>query len=164
MQTRIVDWALENGKKIHSAGYIILGPPGIGKTTFVLAHSTDWVDADDIFSALGLHNEEWHTTQHTEQEEKQHYQACDRALKEMRSVGLWVIGSLFWEFHADAIVLINAEQHISYVNKRKDLSWSRVRQIRVILREIALEKSIRIFKSIEDAANKPTLIQFVMKQ
>jgi hypothetical protein len=59
-------------------------------------HLRQWVDADEIFSALDLHTEDWHSMEHSEQEQREHYLACDRALGEMRAVGLWVIGSLFW--------------------------------------------------------------------
>lgn len=160
----IISWARENDKEVHSRGYIVLGPPGIGKTTFVESHSSAWVDADEIFPALGLHSEEWHSKQHSPEEEREHYQACDRALGEMRTAGLWVIGSLFWEFETDAIVLIDAETHKSYVEKRRDLIWSNVQKIRAILEEIATSKHIKIFETISAAAMKPTLKQYVLKK
>lgn len=164
MQSKILEWAHANDKQIHSRGYIVLGPPGIGKTTFVESHPRAWVDADEIFSALGLHTEQWHSEQRTQKEEEEHYRACDRALGDMRTVGLWVLGSLFWEFQADAIILIDAKTHQSYVETREDLSWSRVQTIRDVLEEMAKSKGIQIFETIKAAANKPTLKQYILKK
>ena len=152
MQERILEWVAENNKQIHDNGYIILGPPGIGKTTFVGQYPHQWVDADEIMPAIGIHTEEWHSVEHSEQEQKEHYLACDRALGEMRAMGLWVIGSLFWEFKADAVVLIDVSTHKSYVNERRDLCWSQVEKISSILNEIALSKKIPIYKTIEDVS------------
>ena len=45
---------------IHKKGYIILGPPGIGKTTFVKNQKEikkNWIDRDFLFSKLGV---KWH--------------------------------------------------------------------------------------------------------
>lgn len=165
MQKKILRWAAENNKQIHGNGYIILGPPGIGKTTFVGQYPHQWVDADEIFPALELHTEEWHSVEHSEQEQKEHYLACDRALSEMRGAGLWVMCSLFWEFKADAVVLIGVSTHKSYVKERCDLCWSNVEQIRIILEEIARAKKIPIYKTIEDAAGQAitSVKQFVKK-
>ena len=163
MLEQIIQWAITNNKEIHPTGYIVLGPPGIGKTTFVESHSTAWVDADEIFTALDLHTEKWHSEQHLPGEEKEHYQACDHALGKMRDAGLWVIGSLFWEFKADAIVLIDTETHKSYVDQRSDLDWPTVQKIRVILEEIALSNSIEIFETISAAVPRTTVKQYVKK-
>lgn len=62
----------------------ILGLLVIGKTIFVGEHSHQWVDADEIFPALGIHTEYWHSVEHSEQEQREHYVACDHALGEMR--------------------------------------------------------------------------------
>ena len=52
--------------KRHEKGMVILGPPGIGKTTFVRkdereiiksGDKLDWIDQDDLFGELGV---EWH--------------------------------------------------------------------------------------------------------
>ena len=43
--------------KKHEIGYVILGPPGIGKTTFVInqkGDKKDWIDQDDLFNDLGV--------------------------------------------------------------------------------------------------------------
>lgn len=165
MQKKILEWSSENNKQMHGNGYIILGPPGIGKTIFVGEHSHQWVDADEIFPALGIHTEYWHSVEHSEQEQREHYVACDHALGEMRDAGLWVIGSLFWEFKADAIVLLGVYTHKSYVKERCDLSWAQVEHIRIILEEIAQTKKIPIYNTIEDAAHQAvtSVKQFVKK-
>ena len=46
--------------KNHKKGYVILGPPGIGKTTFVKnqkGKKLDWIDSDDLLGELGV---KWH--------------------------------------------------------------------------------------------------------
>lgn len=156
MLEEIRRWSVDNHKQIHKNGYIVLGPPGIGKTTFVSVHPRQWVDADEIFRDLGLHRQDWHSREHSEAETEKHYLACDAALGQMRECGLWVIGSLFWDFRADAIVLIEENTHESYVKQRPDLQWSSVSHIRTILQEMAGEKDIPVYKSIQEAANHTT--------
>ena len=165
MLKKVQEWAITNDKQIHENGCIILGPPGIGKTTFVGRYSRQWVDADEIFPALSIHTKEWHTHTHSKQEQKEHYLACDRALGVMRAAGLWVIGSLFWEFKADAIVLIDVFTHKSYVEEREDLNWSSVQQIRAILEEIARAQKVPMYKTIASAALQAVtnVKQFVKK-
>ena len=39
--------------KKHKKGYVILGPPGIGKSTFVrnqVGKKKDWIDQEDLFN------------------------------------------------------------------------------------------------------------------
>ena len=91
----VLQWAVKTKTKIHKHGFIVLAPPGSGKTYFVKKHLREWVDADIIFNDLGLHSMEWHNATHTEKEEEKHYKKCDAALKVMQEVGLWVLGSTF---------------------------------------------------------------------
>jgi ABC-type multidrug transport system ATPase subunit len=46
-----------NVYKKYKTGYVILGPPGIGKTTFVkgqIGKKKNWIDQDELFSELGV--------------------------------------------------------------------------------------------------------------
>ena len=143
-------WAKQHNKNIHDQGRIVLGAPGIGKTTFA-SGNYDWVDADEIFKDLGVHTEEWHNVRHNLQEIKNHYTQCDELLNIMRNAGLWVIGSLFWEIRADAIVLINEDIHRTYVDKRDDLKWDQVQKVVRELISLANKHNIPTYSTIEQA-------------
>ena len=54
MEQDILNWCLKHQKQRRASGYIILGPPGIGKTTFVGEHPHTWIDII-TFSDLGIH-------------------------------------------------------------------------------------------------------------
>ena len=161
MDHDILNWCLEHQKQRHASGYIILGPPGIGKTTFVGEHPHTWIDADNIFSDLGIHTEDWHLSEHTASEQQLHYEECDRALERMRACGFWVIGSLFWDVKTDAIVLLNKSVHAEYVKQREDLDWTRVEEIVQVLADMAQEKAIPVYDTIDAAVPKPHMKQFV---
>lgn len=164
MEDQILKWVEEHQKQRHTTGYIVLGPPGIGKTRFVGEHPRAWIDADNIFADLGIHTKEWHLREHTASEQQQHYEECDRILENMRTCGLWVIGSLFWEMKADAIVLLDTNVHKQYVQQRHDLVWARVNEIASVLADIAQEKKIPVFHTIDAAAAAvptPSIKQFV---
>lgn len=143
-------WAKGHNKNIHEKGRIVLGAPGIGKTSFA-SGNPDWVDADEIFKDLGAHTEEWHSTPHTPEEMENHYKQCDAWLNIMRNSGLWVIGSLFWEMHADAIVLLNEDLHKTYVDTRDDLNWDQVQKVVQELTSLANEHNIPTYSTIEEA-------------
>jgi replication-associated recombination protein RarA len=41
----------------HDQGFVIFGPPGIGKTTFIhnqKGNTNNWIDQDFLFSKLGV--------------------------------------------------------------------------------------------------------------
>ena len=45
-------------KSHGSSGFVILGPPASGKTTFIKSQKIpNWIDTDDLFSKLNLN---WH--------------------------------------------------------------------------------------------------------
>lgn len=149
---RVKNWAKKNNKTIHDKGFVIIAPPGSGKSFWVRKHQKDWVDADEIFKDLGIHTKEWHSTKHTEKEEEKHYRVCDQYLSIMKRAGLKIIGSLFWEYKADAIVLIDKNTHKSYVNKRNDLEWKSVEEIATFLKKFSKKKAIPVYTTIDDAA------------
>ena len=64
----------------------------------------------------------------------------------MRELGLWVVGSLFWDFVPDAIVLLRKDTHREYVLQRDDLNWNDVCVVRKFLQTLAktLSASIRL--------------------
>lgn len=141
----------------HKKGLVILGPPGIGKTTFVRknedailksGNKMDWIDQDDLFSELGV---KWHFNEGNSDEQRLNYLRADYITEQSKQLGYWLIGSLFWEYKADAIVIPSWNQHKIYIKKRKDLNESNVLEIIKILREQAKKMKIPIFNSIEAA-------------
>tara|TARA_B100000809_G_C14811283_1_gene413933 strand:- start:88 stop:582 length:495 start_codon:yes stop_codon:yes gene_type:complete len=153
MEGQIRQWMTTHRRTWYASGYVILGPPGIGKTTFVKQHSQlGYVDADDILGDLGVHKQSWNNTRHSKREEKQHYMLCDQYLATMKQLGVRVIGSLFWEYIPDAIVLIPKNTHYIYVQKRADLDWDIVMEIRTFLAQHAQKNNVKLFDSILKAA------------
>ena len=137
----------------HDKGYVILGPPGIGKTTFVRNQSgkkKDWIDQDDLFRDLGVKH---HFNMKNEKDFQLNYLRADYMSEQTRSLGYRIIGALFWEFKADAIVLLPLELHKKYLSKRKDLNLKIVMDIRNYLSEHAKKNKIPVFNNIIDAKN-----------
>lgn len=133
-------------------GRIILAAPGSGKTHFV-ERNEDWEDADYVLVEMGLHSEAWHNTHHTDEETRAHYKACDRASEILKSIGVNLVSSLFWEVVPDAIVMLNEKTHRKYIKQRSDLSWDNVKGIRDYLLEHAAKHDVPVFDNFEEAVD-----------
>ena len=149
---RIINWIETHQYQPSSVGRIVLAAPGSGKSTYIETHP-DWIDADEIMKDLEIHQKEWHFKVHQEEEVEKHYKRCDEMLKIMKEEGLQVLGSLFWEFEADAIVQIDLHLHQTFVAQRSDLSWNMVEKVRNYLFILAKNKGIVIEDTIEAACN-----------
>jgi hypothetical protein len=122
---------------VHESGHIILSPPGSGKTHFAERHP-DFVDVDEFLGDfLRFHTEDWTKQTHTSDEEQAHYEKCDVYLAAMCEAGLWVVGSLFWDYVPDAIVIIDKDLHREFVDRRPDLSWKDADKVRRFLLDLA---------------------------
>lgn len=73
-------------------------------------------------------------------------------LEQSRALGFRLVGSLFWEFVPNAIVIPDLRIHKKYLIKRKDLKFSVVMEIRKILKNKAKKHKIPIFKTVQEAA------------
>lgn len=137
-RTQVRKWVTEKKYVTHKKGMIVHGPPGSGKSWFV-EHlgKKQWVDVDEFLGQdyLNFHPEDWHSQKRSQNEIKNHYKECDRYLKAMRDEGLWVVGSLFWEFVPDAVVIIDEAQHKKWVAQRSDLTWSSAKKVRDFLEQ-----------------------------
>ena len=136
---------------VHKKGYVILGPPGIGKTTFVHNQSgikKNWIDQDDLFIDL---NVKWHFNESEPNQYKLNYLRCDYISEQSKLFGYRLIGSLFFEYEADAIVIIPLELHKKYLKNRKDLDFNTVMKTREILIQHASKYKIPLFDNINDA-------------
>ena len=139
--------------KKHDKGYVILGPPGIGKTTFVRnqkGSKKNWIDQDDLFRDLGV---KWHFNNNNENDFHLNYLRADYMSEQTKLLGYRIIGALFWEYKADAIVIIPEKLHKQYLSKRKDLKLNTVKEIIKYLRDHAKKNKIPIFDSILAATN-----------
>lgn len=148
--------------KRHEKGLVILGPPGIGKTTFIRkdekhiwksGRKLDWIDQDDLLHELGV---DWHFNLNNQHDFRLNYMRADYITEQSKKLGYWLIGSLFWEYKADAIVIPPWEIHSEYVKKRGDLNPHMVKQIRKLLFKQAKQMKIPLFLSIEDAVENLT--------
>ena len=146
----VLRWASKSNVAVHTNGFIVLSPPASGKTHFVQQHMTEWVDADVIFSELGIHTQDWHDKVHTEAEHAAHYKECDLALKVMEEVGLWVVGSLFWDYVPNAIVIIPEDMHRVYTDRRKDLNWKGVKKVRLFLEKMSRKHNVFVFPNFNE--------------
>ena len=138
--------------KRHKKGYIILGPPGIGKTTFVINQKSkkkNWIDVDVIFGLKSL-NINWKNPKDSI-DERLSYLRADYMLEQCKLYGYRIIGSLFWEYKADAIVIPTLKQHKLYVSSRKDLNLNKIKNMRKIFFSHAKRNKIPVFDSIIDA-------------
>lgn len=144
----------------HDKGFVILGPPGIGKTTFVqnqTGEKKDWIDQDDLFGDLGV---DWHYNEENQETYRMNYLRADYMCEQTKLLGYRIIGALFWEYVADAVVIPQLEEHLKYIHIRnesddfsKHLDPISVKQIRRIMYRHAKNHKIPIFTKIEDAVN-----------
>ena len=135
----------------HDKGYVILGPPGIGKTTFIKnqkGSKKDWIDQDDLFRDLGVKH---HFNNKNKDDFRLNYSRADYMSEQTKLLGYRIIGALFWDYKADAIVIIPEKLHKQYLSKRKDLNLKTVMEITKYLREHAKKYNIPIFDNILDA-------------
>lgn len=143
--------------KQHNKGYVILGPPAIGKTTFIRNQTIqDWTDTDDLFYDLNLN---WHLNEMNKNDFKLNYLRADYLLEQSKLLGLRLIGSLYYNYIPDAIVILDEKNHSNYINKRNKLDKlnkldkKTVFNIKTDLIEKSNKYNIPIFKSINDAIN-----------
>lgn len=134
-------------------GYIILGPPGCGKTTYIknqIGNKKKWIDADDLLNDLGVN---WHLNKLNRNDFRLNYLRADYMLAQSKANGCKIIGALFWEYLADAIIIPRLKTHKEYLKNRIDLRLENVIDIRNILYKHALKNNIPIFNSCENAVN-----------
>lgn len=143
------DYIKKYNYKKHKKGYVILGPPGIGKTTFVRNQKTkNWIDQDDLFNDLGL---DWHYNEKNENDFKLNYLRCDYMSEQSKCLGFRIIGALFWDYNPDAIVIPDLKLHKQYLAKRKDLDYTSIINLRKELFKKARKNNIPLFKDIISA-------------
>lgn len=138
--------------KRHKKGYVILGPPGIGKTTFVnnqTGDKKDWIDVDVLFGSKSL-NINWQGKK-TPADERLSYLRADYMLEQSKIYGYRIIGALFWEYKADAMIIPPIKQHKAYMLNRKDLDIKQINKMRKVFSNHAKKFKIPIFKSIKEA-------------
>ena len=141
----------------HKKGYVILGPPGCGKTTFIKNQSEkkkNWVDADDLLGPNSL-NVQWNLNSNNPDDFKLAYMRADYMLEQSKLMGFRIIGSLFWEYKADAMVMPPLKIHKEYVKNRKSsefkLDPKTLNKMRKLFRNHAKKFKIPIFSSVDDA-------------
>ena len=134
----------------HKTGYVILAPPASGKTIFVNKQvgKNSWIDSDILFNKENL-NINWLNSTNSI-DERLSYLRADYMLEQSKLYGYRIIGALFWEYKADAVVILPLKQHILYFSKRKDLDLSKIFEFRRIFYEHAKKYNIPIFDNIKD--------------
>lgn len=115
----------------HKRGYVIIAPPGSGKSYFVRNQSKDrkkdFIDGDILLSQLGVN---WKLGKFPDPDFILSYKRADLMLEQSRQYGYRILTSTFFEFNGDALVLPKIKDHKKLVEKRKDLSWKFVLQMR----------------------------------
>jgi hypothetical protein len=115
----------------HKKGYVIIAPPGSGKSYFIRNQrkdkKKDFIDGDILLSQLGVN---WKISKFPDPDFVLSYKRADLMLEQSRQYGYRILTSTFFEFNGDALVLPKIKDHKKLVEKRKDLSWKYVLQMR----------------------------------
>lgn len=139
----------------HKKGYVVIGPPCVGKTTYcnrqpLVKGKKAWVDSDKLFGSLGV---KWHQNEKNPVDFKLNYMRADYMMEQSRALGFRVIGALFYNFIPDAIVIPDLKYHKEMMAKRKDMAkipkW--VVDCRNLLKKRGKEHKVPIFKTCEEA-------------
>tara|TARA_B100000767_G_scaffold61402_2_gene57201 strand:+ start:5109 stop:5603 length:495 start_codon:yes stop_codon:yes gene_type:complete len=142
---------LETEYKRHSKGYVILGPPGIGKTTFVNSQKgiiKDWIDTDVLFGKENL-NVNWQNNNPIDN--RLSYLRADYMLEQSKLYGFRIIGALFWRYKADCMIIPPIDKHELFLKSRKDLDFKKIIKMRDIFKKHATDNNIPIFENIENS-------------
>ena len=84
--------------KRHEKGLVILGPPGIGKTTFIRkdekqiwnsGQKLDWMNQDDLLHELEV---SWHFNSNNQDDFRLNYMRADYITEQSKQLGYWLIG------------------------------------------------------------------------
>ena len=141
--------------KKHKKGYVILAPPASGKTTFIKNQTIqNWTDTDDLFYDLNLN---WHLNESNKNDFRLNYLRADYLLEQSKLLGIRLIGSLYYNYIPDAIVILDEKIHSNYIDKRNifdktnKLDKKNVFNIKTDLIEKSKKYNIPIFGSINDA-------------
>ena len=92
---------------------------------------------------------------------KLNYLRADYILEQSKLLGYRVIGSLFWDYMPDAIIILPIEKNKEYYEKRKslnksydkNLTWQKIIECRNYLLDKAKKFNIPIFDNCTDAIN-----------
>lgn len=142
----------------HEKGIVILGPPGIGKSTWLrkqpkVKGKKDWIDSDYLSFRMQLNH---NLNRNNENDFKLGMLRADYMLEQSKLMGYRIIGALFWQYKADAVVIPPLNTHLKYLSKRKDLDKSSIKKSRKIFKDHAKKFDIPIFDSIEKAVEYTT--------
>ena len=130
-----------------SDGVIVLAPPASGKSFYIendCSEWTDkWVDQDDLFKQLGF---EWSIRSGPET-----YQPMDCMLHDCKRAGMFVMGSLFWEYVPDAVVIPPLNIHLERIRMRPDLDVGDAIEVRTLLQRVSKMHALPSFESFAQA-------------
>lgn len=163
--------------KRHQHGRFILGPSGVGKTTFVENQAihpdgfVDWLDADELWytsDALPPKSTEWWRKLGSgdgEYDIDELDRRCDEVTRQAKEMGLWLIGASDNNLLPDAIVIPDWEQHVAQIRERESdplkyarLGGAKTDKLSQVLSHIEQiiaweDKGVPRFKSVKEAAD-----------
>jgi hypothetical protein len=146
----------------HSRGFFVLAPSGTGKTYFVVNQKENhWIDGDTLWTATGAHpNTDWWAK--GLEIIKEVDARSDVITAEARRLGLWIMGASNNWLTPDAVVIPPLEVNTQYIKKREQTNYdgglktdqlAQLESHRKEIEEMAKNKSVPIFESIEEATS-----------
>ena len=150
---------IKNKYKKFKKGYLIYGPPCIGKTYWMnnqKGKKKSWVDGDDFLLNINAINKNiWNNPDINSDNFKLQYMRADYGQFMGKCYGLRIITSNYYQLLPDAIIILDCKVHRKYINKRNTTPKfvKNILRIKKELLNMAKKHKIPKFTSVEEAVN-----------
>lgn len=152
---------LKKEYNIHSQGFFIYAPSGVGKTYFINKQiEKDWIDGDLLWSkTFAFPNDDWWNRPGNEIDTIE--RRADVITEQAKKLGFWIMGASCVSINPDAIVIPPLNIHLKYIINRENnnydggLTSENIDRIKSFRKYVLRYKKqgVPCFKSVDEAVH-----------